>query len=142
RRTMDIPQVLRYCWFFALPARREVTLVEAAYRDVCVIGAGASGIGAAIRLRRAGVDDFEVFEKSTDIGGTWRDNTYPGCACDVPSALYSYSFAPNPEWSRVFAERSEIQQYLRDTAARFRVTDRITRGVEVYRAQWNEPRQL
>ena len=139
---MDIPQVLRYCWFFTVLAQREVTLVDAAYRDVCVIGAGASGIGAAIRLRRAGVDDFEVLEKSTALGGTWRDNTYPGCACDVPSALYSYSFAPNPEWSRAFAEQPEIRQYLRDTAVRFHVIDRITCGVEVHRAQWDELHQL
>jgi len=64
--------------------------------DVIVIGAGFAGVGAAIKLREAGFTDFAVLEKAGNVGGTWRDNTYPGCACDVPSALYSFSFAPNP----------------------------------------------
>ncbi|MEA5365534.1 NAD(P)/FAD-dependent oxidoreductase [Amycolatopsis sp., V23-08] len=104
---------------------------------VLVVGAGASGLGAAVRLGQAGVDDLAVLEKADSLGGTWRDNTYPGCACDVPSALYSYSFAPNPEWTRAFAGQAEIRSYLRDTASRFGITDRIHFGVEVTRAQWN-----
>jgi cation diffusion facilitator CzcD-associated flavoprotein CzcO len=107
---------------------------------VLVVGAGASGLGAAIRLSEAGVGDLAVLEKADALGGTWRDNTYPGCACDVPSALYSYSFAPNPEWTRAFAGRAEIRAYLQDTAARFGVTEKIRYGVEVTRAQWN-PRE-
>ncbi|MEU4521702.1 NAD(P)/FAD-dependent oxidoreductase [Amycolatopsis sp. NPDC024027] len=107
---------------------------------VLVVGAGASGLGAAIRLSLAGVGDLAVLEKADALGGTWRDNTYPGCACDVPSALYSYSFAPNPEWTRAFAGRAEIRAYLQDTAARFGVTEKIRYGVEVTRAQWN-PRE-
>jgi cation diffusion facilitator CzcD-associated flavoprotein CzcO len=107
---------------------------------VLVIGAGASGIGAAIRLRQAGITDFAVLEKAADLGGTWRDNTYPGCACDVPSALYSYSFAPNPEWTRAFAKQPEIRSYLRDTAARHGVTGHLRCGVEMLRAQWNSRR--
>ncbi|TCO35530.1 cation diffusion facilitator CzcD-associated flavoprotein CzcO [Kribbella steppae] len=105
--------------------------------DVVVVGAGASGIGAAIRLLQAGITDFTVLEKSSELGGTWRDNTYPGCACDVPSALYSYSFAPNPSWTRAFAGQSEIRSYLSDTAARYGVTPYIRCGVEMLRAQWD-----
>ena len=67
---------------------------------VAVIGAGFSGLGTAIKLVQSGRDDFVLFERGSDIGGTWTVNTYPGCACDIPSALYSYSFAPNPHWSR------------------------------------------
>lgn len=101
--------------------------------DVLVIGAGASGIGAAIRLRAAGFEPV-VLEKCSRIGGTWRDNVYPGCACDVPSALYSYSFAPNPDWTRAFAGQSEILAYLEGVASRFGVTDCIRTDVEVLRA--------
>src|SRR5699024_4317499 len=119
-------------------AQREVTLVDAAYRDVCVIGAGASGIVAAIRLRRAGVDDFEVLEKSTALGGTWRDNTYPGCACDVPSALYSYSFAPNPAWSRVFAPQAEIKAYLFDVADQYKIMPHVKLEHEALQATWSD----
>ncbi len=108
--------------------------------EVLVIGAGASGLGAAIKLRQSGITGFAVLEKAADLGGTWRDNTYPGCACDVPSALYSYSFAPNPEWTRAFAGQSEIRAYLRDTAERFGVTGHIRFGAEVIRAQWSEVR--
>ncbi|MGW1343787.1 flavin-containing monooxygenase [Kribbella sp. NPDC002412] len=105
--------------------------------DVVVVGAGASGLGAAIRLKQAGITDFDVLEKSSSLGGTWRDNTYPGCACDVPSALYSYSFAPNPSWSRAFAGQSEIQAYLSDTAARYGVVPHLRFGVEMLRAHWD-----
>lgn len=105
--------------------------------DAVVIGAGISGIGAAIRLRQAGVTNLVILEKAAELGGTWRDNTYPGCACDVPSALYSYSFAPNPEWTRAFAPQPEIHAYLLDVAARHGVTGRVRFGREVTRAQWN-----
>ncbi|MFG1812453.1 flavin-containing monooxygenase [Kribbella sp. NPDC049174] len=109
--------------------------------DVVVVGAGASGIGAAIRLLQAGITDFTVLEKSSEPGGTWRDNTYPGCACDVPSALYSYSFAPNPSWTRAFAGQAEIRSYLSDTASRYGVTPYIRCGVEMLRAQWDASAQ-
>jgi cation diffusion facilitator CzcD-associated flavoprotein CzcO len=75
---------------------------------VAIVGAGFGGLGAAIRLRQEGIDDFLVFERADDIGGTWRDNSYPGCACDVPSHLYAFSFAPNPGWSRSFSAQPEI----------------------------------
>ncbi len=78
------------------------------YHEVVVIGAGISGIAAAIKLREAGVEDVVILEKADTYGGTWRANTYPGCACDVPSNLYSFSFAPNSDWSRVYGNQPEI----------------------------------
>ncbi|WP_410788165.1 flavin-containing monooxygenase [Kribbella sp. C-35] len=104
--------------------------------DVVVVGAGASGIGAAVRLRQAGIS-FAVLEKAPALGGTWRDNTYPGCACDVPSALYSYSFAPNPSWTRAFAPQPEIESYLAQTAEQYGVLPHIRFGVELLRASWS-----
>ncbi len=80
--------------------------------SVAVIGAGFAGIGAAIRLRDKGIDDFVVLERDTRVGGTWRDNTYPGAACDIPSRLYSYSFAPNPDWSHTYSGSAEILDYI------------------------------
>ena len=80
--------------------------------SVAVIGAGFAGIGAAIRLRDKGIDDFVVLERDTRVGGTWRDNTYPGAACDIPSRLYSYSFAPNPDWSHTYSGSAEILGYI------------------------------
>ncbi|GAA4418027.1 NAD(P)/FAD-dependent oxidoreductase [Actinokineospora soli] len=109
--------------------------------DVVIVGAGASGIGAAIKLREQGVTDFVVLEKADDVGGTWRANTYPGCACDVPSALYSYSFAPNPEWTRAFATQPEIHAYLRDVSARYGVTGHVRFRTELTRAQWDDALQ-
>ncbi|WP_328618930.1 MULTISPECIES: flavin-containing monooxygenase [unclassified Streptomyces] len=103
--------------------------------EVVVIGAGLSGVAAVIALRRAGIDDVVVLEKSDRLGGTWRDNTYPGCGCDVPAMLYEYSFAPHP-WSRCFADRSEILNYLRTTASTHRVDEAIRYGTEVLEARW------
>lgn len=80
--------------------------------SVAIIGAGFAGIGAAIRLKDRGITDFAIFERDTRVGGTWRDNTYPGAACDIPSRLYSYSFAPNPDWSRTYSGSAEILQYI------------------------------
>src|SRR3954471_24939988 len=105
--------------------------------DTIVVGAGFAGIGAAIKLEQAGFGDFAVLEKSDNVGGTWRDNTYPGCACDVPSALYSFSFAQKPDWSRAFAEQPEIQEYLERTASDHGVTRRIHFRTEVRDARWD-----
>ncbi|GAB3928449.1 NAD(P)/FAD-dependent oxidoreductase [Kribbella albertanoniae] len=110
--------------------------------DVVIIGTGVSGLGAAIRLRQAGITDFAVLEKGPSLGGTWRDNTYPGCACDVPSALYSYSFAPNPSWTRAFAEQAEIRQYLEQTTDRYGVRPHLRFGVELLRASWDPVRAV
>jgi cation diffusion facilitator CzcD-associated flavoprotein CzcO len=106
--------------------------------DVAILGAGFSGLGMAIRLKQAGRVDFAVLEKADDVGGTWRDNTYPGCACDVPSPLYSFSFAQNPRWSRMFSEQPEILAYLQDTANRFGVRERVRFGWEVAEARWDD----
>ena len=86
---------------------------------VLIIGTGFAGLGMAIRLKQAGIHDFTVLERAGEVGGTWRDNTYPGAACDVPSHLYSFSFAPNPDWSRSFSPQTEIQAYLERTATDF-----------------------
>ncbi|MGV4986835.1 flavin-containing monooxygenase [Streptomyces sp. NRAIS4] len=104
--------------------------------EVLVIGAGMSGVAAVIALRRAGIDDVAVLEKSARMGGTWRDNTYPGCGCDVPAMLYEYSFAPHA-WSRCFASRSEILDYLRATASEHGVDKVVHHGVEVLEARWD-----
>jgi cyclohexanone monooxygenase len=103
-----------------------------------VVGAGFAGLGTAVRLEQAGFADFLVIDKGGEVGGTWRDNKYPGAACDVPSQLYSFSFAPNPSWSRSFSPQPEIQQYLRDVAVRFGVLDRFRFGVELIDAAWDE----
>lgn len=108
--------------------------------DVVVIGAGISGIGAAIRLQQIGVRDFVVLEKADRLGGTWRDNTYPGCACDVPSSLYSYSFAQRSDWSRAFAAQPEILDYVNATAERFGVLPFVRFESPVEEATWNESR--
>lgn len=103
---------------------------------VAIVGAGFAGLAMAIRLKQAGVDDFVVFERGDDVGGTWRDNTYPGAACDVPSHLYSFSFAPNPRWSRSFSPQGEILDYLRDTARRHGVMPHIRLGTPVTAMRW------
>jgi len=106
--------------------------------EVLIIGAGFGGLGMGIRLRQEGVDDFLILERGSDIGGVWRDNTYPGAACDVPSVLYSFSFAPNPNWSCVYPPQAEIHAYLHDCAAKFDLNARVRTGVAVADATWEE----
>jgi cation diffusion facilitator CzcD-associated flavoprotein CzcO len=108
------------------------------HAEVVVIGAGFGGIGAAVTLGRDGRDVL-VLERAEQLGGTWRDNRYPGCACDVQSHLYSFSFAPNPSWTRAFSPQPEILAYLEDVVRRFGVQDRIRLGIEVRDAAWDEP---
>jgi cation diffusion facilitator CzcD-associated flavoprotein CzcO len=103
-----------------------------------IIGSGFAGLGAAIRLTQQGYDDFVVIERGSEVGGTWRDNTYPGAACDVPSHLYSYSFELNPKWSRSFSPQPEIQDYLRRTAAKYNVADKHLFHTSVTAATWDE----
>lgn len=108
--------------------------------EVIVIGAGISGIGAAIHLKGIGVEDFVVLERADSLGGTWRANTYPGCACDVPSGLYSYSFAPNPDWTRLFAGQPEIRDYIDGVADDHDVRRHVRFGVEMAAARWTGER--
>src|SRR5574337_2050088 len=103
---------------------------------VLIIGAGMSGILSAIQLQQAGAGDFAIYEKADRLGGTWRENTYPGIACDVPSHFYSYSFAPNPEWSHRFSPGAEIQAYFEDVARRYAVDSVIQYGKEITRCEW------
>ncbi|MET7771241.1 NAD(P)/FAD-dependent oxidoreductase [Nocardia sp. NPDC005366] len=102
-----------------------------------IIGSGFAGLGMAIRLGREGRNDYLVLERGGDVGGTWRDNTYPGAACDVPSHLYSYSFALNPDWSRSFSRQGEIYQYIQDVAARYNVLDKHIFDCDVTGVRWN-----
>ncbi|MDO5624005.1 MAG: alpha/beta hydrolase fold domain-containing protein [Pseudomonadota bacterium] len=107
-----------------------------------IVGTGFGGLGMAIALRQAGINDFLLLEKADDVGGVWRDNTYPGAACDVPSHLYSYSFEPNPRWSRAFAPQAEIHDYLRHCADKYALRPRIRFGAEVAEARYDEAAQL
>jgi cation diffusion facilitator CzcD-associated flavoprotein CzcO len=102
-----------------------------------IIGSGFAGLGLAIRLTQQDRDDYLVLERGSDVGGTWRDNTYPGAACDVPSQLYSYSFALNPNWSRSFSRQGEIQQYIQDVSQRYGVRDKHIFDCDVTSARWN-----
>jgi cation diffusion facilitator CzcD-associated flavoprotein CzcO len=107
---------------------------------VAVVGSGFGGIGASVALAEAGIDHV-VLERADDVGGTWRDNRYPGCRCDVPSHLYSFSFAPNPEWSETYSPQPEIQAYLRRVAEERGVVARTRFGHEVRSARWDADRQ-
>ena len=107
---------------------------------VIVIGAGMAGILSAIKLREAGLTDLVVYEKADRLGGTWRENTYPGIACDVPSHLYSYSFALNPDWSQSFSPGDEILAYFERVAEDHGVLDLVRFGEEVDRLEWRDGR--
>ncbi|MEV0641054.1 NAD(P)/FAD-dependent oxidoreductase [Streptomyces sp. NPDC050619] len=104
---------------------------------VAVVGSGFGGLGAAVRLRREGITDFVVLERADSVGGTWRDNSYPGCACDVPSHLYSFSFAPNPDWPRAFSGQRHIRAYLEHVADVFRIRPHIRFNSEVRKMTWD-----
>ncbi|TMR34437.1 flavin-containing monooxygenase [Actinomadura geliboluensis] len=105
---------------------------------IVIIGSGFAGLGMAIRLKQSGFHDFTVLEKSDALGGTWHDNTYPGCACDVPSHMYSFSFELNPGWSRMFAPQPEIRAYMERTADKYRVRDHIRFGARVDSMEYDD----
>src|SRR2546423_6752615 len=107
-------------------------------RSIAVVGGGFGGVGAAVMLRRAGFGEVTVFERGERVGGVWHHNTYPGAACDVPSHLYEFSFAPNPRWSRRYAPQAEIQAYLEDVARSHGVLERVRAGTQVTSARWDE----
>jgi cation diffusion facilitator CzcD-associated flavoprotein CzcO len=109
---------------------------------VIIVGTGFSGLGMAIQLARSGIDDFVVLEKAQDVGGTWRDNSYPGCACDIQSHMYSFSFEQNPNWTRSFPSQPEIWDYLRKVADRYDLRHHIRFGQEMVGARWDADRQV
>ncbi|HZZ10228.1 MAG TPA: NAD(P)/FAD-dependent oxidoreductase [Paraburkholderia sp.] len=108
---------------------------------IVIIGSGFAGIGMAIRLMQMGITSFTIYEAASDIGGTWRDNTYPGAACDVPSHLYSFSFEPNPRWSRAFGAQAEIFAYLKHCVRKYGVDRYVRCNAHVAAARFDETRQ-
>jgi cation diffusion facilitator CzcD-associated flavoprotein CzcO len=110
--------------------------------EVAIIGAGLAGIGMAIALRRAGIEDFVILERASDIGGTWRDNVYPGIAVDVPAQAYQFSFELKPDWSRVFARGHEVRAYIDQVADRYGVRPFVRLDTEVVERVWDEDARL
>ena len=110
--------------------------------EIAIVGAGFAGIGMAIALRRAGREDFVVLERAASLGGTWRENTYPGVACDVPSHLYGFATHPNPDWSGTYARGAEIHAYLEDVAASEGLGDRLRLRSPMHRAEWDGDRSV
>ena len=106
--------------------------------EVCIVGSGFSGLGMAIRLEQSGIGSFRVLEQSGEVGGTWRDNTYPGCTCDIPSHLYSLSFAPKTDWTRMYPSQPEIRAYLHDCVAHFGLAERIRLNTRLESAEYDE----
>jgi cation diffusion facilitator CzcD-associated flavoprotein CzcO len=113
----------------------------APHHQIAIVGSGFSGLGMAIKLKQAGFEDFVILERAEDLGGTWRDNTYPGCGCDVPSHLYSFSFAPNPSWTRTFSRQREIWEYMRAVSRRHGIDRHIRYRHEVTSAGWDAQRE-
>jgi cyclohexanone monooxygenase len=109
--------------------------------EVFILGAGVSGIAAAVGLQRAGIEDFVMVDRSAAIGGTWHHNRYPGCAVDVPTHVYSFSFAPNPEWSRFFGEAREVESYLQGVARNHGLHEKLRLSTELLEASWSEDEQ-
>ena len=103
-----------------------------------IVGAGFAGIGAAIRLLQEGTDDLVILERSDRVGGTWRDNTYPGAACDIPSLLYSYSFEPNPGWTRTYSGSAEILEYIDDMVDKYDLARFIQFDTDVTALEFDE----
>lgn len=108
---------------------------------VAIVGAGLSGIAAAAKLRLAGISDLVVLEQSDRVGGTWRENTYPGCAVDIPSPIYSFSFNPNPDWSRVLVGQRELLAYIEDTVEKFDLAGSLRLSTELIEASWSQQRR-
>src|SRR3954453_6573766 len=102
--------------------------------DIAIVGAGFGGLGMAINLEKAGRRDFVIVERAEDVGGTWFANSYPGCQCDVPSNLYSFSFAPKHDWTHTYPEQPQILDYLRECVTRFGIGDRIRLSTELTEA--------
>jgi cation diffusion facilitator CzcD-associated flavoprotein CzcO len=112
------------------------------HHRIAIVGSGFAGLGAAVRLKQAGIEDFVVLERTGDVGGTWNVNTYPGCQCDIPSHLYSFSFAPNPSWSRTYSCQPEIWEYLRRVCSEQGIDPHIRFHHEVAAARWVQDEQV
>lgn len=110
--------------------------------ETVIIGAGIGGLGAAIGLKRAGLTDFVILERSAGIGGTWYNNHYPDVAVDVPGIVYQFSFAKNPNWSRTFPKGREVQQYIAGLVDQYRLNDHLRLGHEVMARVWDEDNHL
>ncbi|HEY3142368.1 MAG TPA: NAD(P)-binding protein, partial [Acidimicrobiales bacterium] len=110
--------------------------------EVAIIGAGLGGLGMAIALRRAGITDFVLLERADDVGGTWRDNTYPGIAVDVPAQAYQFSYELNPDWSRAFAPGSEVKAYVDGVADRYDLLPHVRLSHEVVQRTWDDELHL
>ena len=147
RVELKIWPVVSHVWQLLSMPEAKASLNEAAAflrREVCdietvIIGSGFAGLCMAIQLRKAGRESFMILEKGADIGGTWRDNTYPGCACDIPSHLYSFSFDLNPEWTRMYPSQPEIWKYMHDVVDRYHLRSAIRFHAEVTEAIFDEP---
>ncbi|HXO06887.1 MAG TPA: NAD(P)/FAD-dependent oxidoreductase [Solirubrobacteraceae bacterium] len=119
----------------------ETANIQTRHVRVAVIGAGLSGVAAGIALKNDGIEDFVIIERAGDVGGVWRDNTYPGVACDIPSHLYSFSHTPNPDWGHTFAPGEQIHDYIKGVAANHDLGDQLEFGEELLEARWDEDRQ-
>lgn len=119
------------------PAVEAASTAPVAHYDVAIVGSGFAGLGMGIHLKKAGRNDFVILEKAADIGGTWRDNHYPGAACDVPSHMYSYSFEQNPSWSRFYSGQPEILAYMKACADKYNLLPHVRTGSEVVESRWN-----
>jgi hypothetical protein len=113
----------------------------APHNNVAIIGTGFGGVATAFRLRQAGVNDVVLVDRASDVGGVWRDNDYPGAAVDVESNLYSFSFAPNPNWHNAFAKQPELRAYLRDVTAKFDLRRQMVFDCPVERLDWDPAKQ-
>jgi cation diffusion facilitator CzcD-associated flavoprotein CzcO len=114
---------------------------NAEHFEIAVVGAGLAGLGMAIALKDEGREDFVVFERAGDLGGTWHENTYPGCACDIPSVLYSYTAEQNPDWSQAFARQPEIQAYIQEVVRRHEIREHFRCNHEIREAAWSQYEQ-
>src|SRR5690554_7631006 len=127
---------------FAMNAQAKSKNNNVQHHKIAIIGTGFAGLGMAIQLKKSGERDFILFEREAGVGGTWRVNHYPGCACDVQSHLYSFSFEPNPHWSRMYAPQAEIKSYLEACADKYQLMPYIRLNTPITRAQWDETANL
>jgi cation diffusion facilitator CzcD-associated flavoprotein CzcO len=139
RGNRQVPEPRGALWAATIAA---MDSLQARRLGVAIIGAGFGGLGLGARLAQSGQRNFRIFDKAAGVGGTWWVNRYPGCACDVPSHLYSLSFEPNPDWTRRFAPRAEIQHYLQQLSERFDLDNHLELGCGIEKAAWNADQRV